>query len=426
MRTFARFWSGDESQRGQAIVLIAAVLLGMLMSVGLAIDAGELFVARRTAQEAADAGAYAGAVILYQGGDNATAKAQATLDITTNGYTDGGGGGTEHVTVNSPPLLAGAPYLNNNEYVEVQISVDVKTSLVPKSGLTTVTVHSIAGAVPLNNSFALMALNRGNTTKALDVEAAGKVKITGAGILVNSTSTTGAYDACNSTCPNVTSTGPIDVTGNYTGTGFSPTPTTGYTQQADPFAGYPKPSTNGLGPPITSLPTPVSGAVTLNPGIYAVPITYAGNTTVTLNTGIYIVEAGMNSAGNLDFLSSAGGVFIFNTLNSYPDSGGTCGSVTITGNATTNLAPMTSGTYKGLLFYQDPACTQPFTISGNGSLTATGTIYVPTGTVVMNGNNATLDGSQVVANTIDVQGGNVTINFTTGATAQPVLPRLAQ
>ena len=61
MSAFARFWRGTEGERGQALVLIAITFLGMLMAVGLAIDSGQLFVARRTAQEAADAGAYAGA-----------------------------------------------------------------------------------------------------------------------------------------------------------------------------------------------------------------------------------------------------------------------------------------------------------------------------------------------------------------------------
>lgn len=421
MSALLPFWRGEDSERGQAIVLIAAVLLGMLMSVGLAIDAGELYVARRTAQEAADAGAYAGAVVLYEGGAQSTALQAATTDAQRNGYTNGGDGGRQSVSVQEPS----APPYNTTQYVQVDITVRVPTSLVPQqSGLTTVHVHSIAGAVPLNNSFALMALDRGNTTKAVDVEANGKVSISGAGILVNSTSSTAAYDACT-TCPNVSSSGPIDVAGNWTGTGWSPTPTSGYPQQPDPFAGYPKPSTTGL-TVYTTLPTPTNGAVTLNPGIYQTAITYAGNTTVTLNTGIYIIEAGMNSAGNLDFISAAGGVFIFNTLSSYPNGGGTCGSVSLTGNSNTALAPLTTGTYAGLLYYQDPACTQPFTISGNGTLTAQGTIYAPTATVVMNGNNATLNGSQVVANLIDVQGGNVTINFSAGSTAQPVLPRLAQ
>jgi len=59
-------WSRDEG--GQALILIAAALGGLLLGIGLALDTGQLFVARRAAQTAADAGAWAGAAILYAGG----------------------------------------------------------------------------------------------------------------------------------------------------------------------------------------------------------------------------------------------------------------------------------------------------------------------------------------------------------------------
>jgi len=66
VNTLLRFWFGDEREGGQANVLLVIVLLGMIMMVGLAIDAGQLFVARRHMQEAADAAAFAGAVSLYR------------------------------------------------------------------------------------------------------------------------------------------------------------------------------------------------------------------------------------------------------------------------------------------------------------------------------------------------------------------------
>ena len=42
------------------------------------------------------------------------------------------------------------------------------------------------------------------------------------------------------------------------------------------------------------------------------------------------------------------------------------------------------------------------------------------------GNDATLTGSQLVARTVDIQNGNITIDFNNGNTAQPVLPRLSE
>lgn len=421
MRRFA----GD--QQGQAILIVATTMTAMLMAVGLAVDAGQLYVARRTAQEAADAGAYAGAVVLYQGGTTTQARTAAVTDVTRNGYTHGGDGGLTSVVVNLPP--ASGPKAGNSAYVEVVISTQVRTALVPaQSTLNLVSVRGVAGAEPLNNGYAIMALDRGNAANALRVENNGSVSVDGAGILVNSTSSTAAYNQ-DSDGSNISIAEPygLDVTGGTSG-GW-PNPSTGAPQRPDPFAGYPKPSTAGM-TVYTFLPGAAGGSpptITLYPGVYTVPINAAGGTRVILTTGIYVVKAGMNGSGNMDLVSGAGGVFIFNTTSDYPTgSSGTCGSIGLMGNANSSLAPMTTGTYAGLLVYQDPACTAEFRIAGNGALTASGTIYLPNAPFVMNGNNATLTGSQLVAKTVDIQNGNISISFDSGMTAQPILPRLAE
>jgi len=414
------FFRGRESERGQALMLVAVTLLGMLMATGLAIDAGQLFVARRTAQEAADAGAYAGAVVIYQSGTSAQAAAAAASDMTRNGFTNGGDGGLTTVTVNAPP--ASGPHALDVRYVETIVTTQVRTSLVPaQSQLSSVRVRGVAGAEPLNNAYALMALDRGNTPDALRVSSSGTVTISGAGILINSTSATAADNGGGtisvSPAPNGT-----QVAGGVAGAW--PNPTTGVQQRPDPFAGYAKPSVTGL-TVYGSLPG--GNPMYLNPGVYTVPIQAAGGTKIIFNSGIYITKAGINGAGNADIDSGAGGVFIFNTVVNYPtDTGGGCQGVNLTGNADSTLAPMTTGTYKGLLFYQDPACTAEFKIAGNGTLEASGTIYLPTAPFTLNGSNATLTGSQLVAKTIDAQNGNISISFSAGSTAQPVLPRLSE
>jgi hypothetical protein len=425
-RRLALFFGTGEGERGQAVVLIGVMMTAMLMVVGLAVDAGQLYVARRTMQEAADAGAYAGAVVIYHGGNSAQAVAAAVTDVTSNGYVNGGDGGLTFVTVNHPP--SGGAYAGDVKYVEVIVGTQVRTALLPaQSQLNHVRVRGVAGAEPLNNGYAIMALDRGNTPDAMNVELGGNVSVSGAGILVNSTSTVAAD---NQGTGNVTVVAPYgtDVAGGVEGDW--PSPTTGAPQRPDPFAGYPKPNTDGM-TVCTSLTTPPCGSqsgstITINPGIYTVPIQAAGGTTIVLNTGIYIVKAGINGSGNADLNSGAGGVFIFNTTMNYPDSGGTCASIKLAGNASSSLAPLTTGTYAGLLFYQDPACTAEFVIAGNGVLSASGTIYLPTAAFRMDGNNATLTGSQLVAKTVNIQNGDISISFNSGTTAQPVLPRLSE
>ena len=54
-----------QSQRGQALILVAFALIGVLAFVGLAIDGGTLFLHRRRMQNASDAGAMGGTRVLY-------------------------------------------------------------------------------------------------------------------------------------------------------------------------------------------------------------------------------------------------------------------------------------------------------------------------------------------------------------------------
>ena len=417
------FWRGRASERGQAVVLVGITLSAMLMAAGLAIDAGQLFVARRTMQEAADAGAYAGAVVLYQGGTTTEAADAAVADVARNGYTHDGDGGLTKVYVYAPP--ASGPHALDTKYVEVIITTQVRTTLVPaQAQLNHVRVRGVAGAEPLNNGYAIMALDRGNTEKAIQVQSGGVVNVSGAGILVNSTNAQAAYAwAGSSISVSPPETYGTEVSGGTAGTWPQPTVGTGI-QRPDPFAILPPPSTTGM-TVYTSLPAPVGSSpptITLNPGVYNVAISGAGGTKIVMTTGIYVVKKGINGAGNADLVSGAGGVFIYNTL----DSSGSCSSIRLTGNASSDLSPMTTPPYAGLLFYQDRACTADFTIAGNGFLTAAGTIYLPTAKFVMDGSNATLTGSQLVANTVDIQNGTINISFSSGTTAQPILPRLSE
>lgn len=450
MRDFARRLHRDEG--GQAVVLIAVTLLGLIMMVGLAIDAGQLYTARRSAQEAADAGAYAGAVVHYQrivagnAIDTSAAIAAAYSDAALNGFVDGVGSVTVVARVPTSGIYSG-----NSRYVEVIITEQVKTSIVPGGALTLVSVRAVAGTEPLNNQYAIMALDRsaGGPQPALNVDQNGLVALSGGGILVNSTRTPAAdnngnnnitYSGCSTPCY-------TDVAGTVEGTW--PSARTGQPQEPDPFAGTTPPSipacardgnTSCL---FNSLPN--GSTVYLDPGVYTVRIQYAGNTTIIMRPGVYILKNGLDLAGTSDAFTtdksgsppppaascvmsgvSDCGIFFFNTTQNYPSAGGTCASINLQGNAAVKLSAPNSGTYKNFLVYQDPACTAEMKIGGNGVFEGNGTIYLPSAHFRFDGNNATLTGSQLVAKTVNIQTGNITIDFNAANTAQPILPRLSQ
>jgi hypothetical protein len=428
-----RFRSGPDSEAGQAIILIAITMLAMLMIVGLAIDAGQVYSARRAMQEAADAAAYAASVTLYQGGTQAQAFAAARADATTNGFTDGVAGAT--VTVAQP---AAAPY-NSSLYVEVTITQSVRTSLVPaEAAFTNVSVHAIGGAKSLNNQYAIMALDQSATPDAFVVGANAHLSLNGGGVLVNSTATGGSPAATNATplgqwSISCTVSCGVDVAGTASGTwpaasGNYQGLRTGQAQQADPFAGYPKPSTNGMqvdragfGP----------SNKTLGTGIYTNTVS-----SKALCHGVYILKAGMGGDIDIDTTSTDpvtgdacdGKVFIFNTSANYPASGGSCAGLTVNGNHDIVLSAMTTGTYAGMLFYQDASCTADLNFGGASfDLGTTGTIYLPNAKFKLSvTGSGTIAGGQIVAKTVDLGNGTVTVTFNAGTSAQPLLPRLSK
>jgi Flp pilus assembly protein TadG len=106
--------AGNKPEKGQAIVVMAFALVGLLAFMALAVDVGFLRYEKRLLQTAADAAAIAGAAELSYGDVTSAAKA----DSAANGFTNGSSGVT--VTVNNPPLSG--PHVSDSNYVEAIVS----------------------------------------------------------------------------------------------------------------------------------------------------------------------------------------------------------------------------------------------------------------------------------------------------------------
>lgn len=439
-----RGFFGSGGQGGQAIVMVAITFMAMMFVVGLAVDAGQLFAAKRTMQEAADAAAFAGAVVLYQGGTPAQATAAAVTDATRNGFTDGVANTT--VTAVSPPNQG--LYSGDVNHVQVTIIRQVQTTLVPaEAAFNPVRALGVAGAEALNNGYAIMALDTACTSGAFNTASNENVHMYGGGLLVNSCSGTAVSGLTSSQDFKICALPPaactpntykVDIVGTATGSTFPAgvTVNTGIAPKADPFAGYPRPngtSYNGTG----ILPTNPA-AIGGNPPTYPEGV-YSTGTFDNRNLchGIYILK-GIGFGGDIGQDTSRtdpntntacdGKVLIFNTTTTWSASTpGACGTMGSSGNHPIALSPMTTGTYANFGIYQDSACTSgDLVINGNGSLSFGGTIYIPTGNVVLNGNPSSILSGQIIAKTVTIENGNLDITYSAGNTAQPKLPRLAQ
>jgi hypothetical protein len=443
--------SGPDSDGGQAIVLIAIVFMALLFVVGLAIDSGQLFAAKRTQQEAADAAAFAGAVVLYQGGTVLQATTAAITDAATNGYVDGVN--STSVTVNgSVSASSNAPssgaYAGESpvKHVEVVIVRQVKTTLVPaEAAFNPVRARGVAGAEAANNGYPIMALSTSCAVPGITVSPNLNLEVYGGGIISNSCATDSVYGFTSGQDVKICALAPapcapnsyrFDTVGGTTGDTFPAgiTTHTGAAIAADPYAGYPKPdgkSYNGVNTLPTN-PALIGGTNTAPEGIYTSELNG-----VALCHGIYILKGGglggdvsrdtntlhvdPNTATPCD-----GKVLIYNTTSNFPASTGTCSDVGDGGNHPIVLRPMTTGSYANMGIYQDPSCTTSLRVDGSGSLDAGGTLYFPSGAIRLDGNNATIDGGQLIAQTIDLQNGDLNIIYGAGTTATPILPRLAE
>ena len=418
------------------IVMVAIVFMALLFTVGLAVDAGQLFSAKRSQQEAADAAAFAGAVIIYQNGTTAQAISAAIADATKNGFTDGVNNTT--VTVNAPPTSG--PYVGENpvRHVEVTIVHQVTTSLVPaEAAFNPVRARGVAGAEPFNNQYAIMILSptcAGGTTPTLSASSNVDLHVTGGSIWVNASCST-AVSGFTGTDFTVPSPYALDIVGGSTDT-FPVTVNSvvkNLTAQPDPFAGFPVPdgkSYNGVDT-LSLDPANIAGTSTAVEGIYSA--TSISNK--ALCHGIYIIKGG-GSGGDIsrdtthtDTRTSTacdGRVLIYNTMTNWPASTGTCTSIGQNGNHPIDILPMITGTYANMQLYQDKACTATLVV-GVGSVVSTGgTIYLPSAAMSFNGNATSITAGQVVAKTMDLQNANLTVNFSSGTTAAPILPRLAE
>lgn len=435
--TAARSALRDEG--GQTIVLVALALTALLVGVGLAIDTGQLFVARRNAQSAADAAAWAGAVKIFQGGTATAAISAATSDASLNGFSTGG---STTVTAVSPPTSG--EFSGDARYIQVSISLDVATSFIPgaTAGKTRITVTATGGAPPYGSGYAILTLSP-DEQQAFKISGNGNINVSGAGVMVNSNANQAAQLSGSGSVvvasPYVTQVvGGVQTSGSGS---FTPAAVTGGTSAADPYTALPEPSITGQ--PVysnTDMSSDTCSAsanwvcsgstYVLSPGVYDGGIKISGNGTVTLNAGTYILRKGgfqMSGNGSL----TGAGVTLFNTVADHPLSTGACDQWKVSGNGAVTLSAPTSGTYKGMLVWQDEDCSNKvISWSGNGAITSSsGTIYGPTAEFEISGNGeaAMNVNTQIVTNTFRVSGNAaINLNYTSGANAPPLVPALVK
>ncbi|TFH21724.1 MAG: hypothetical protein E4H03_09995 [Myxococcales bacterium] len=311
--------------------------------------------------------------------------------------------------MNVPPLSG--PRAGDGNYVEVIIREEVPLYFMRafNKPATVVESRAVAGLVPAD---ACVYILDPTASKALSVGGSARLTLEGCGVHVNSNSSSAATTNGGGM---VTATA-VGVVGNYTGSGFFPTPQTGVYQAPDPLKDLPAPPSAGC----TFIePLVIQDTQVLNPGNYCGGIQITSQGHVTLNPGMYVLNG-----GGLDV--QAGATLIGDGVTFYNTAGGgySFEPVEFMSNSTTQLSAPTSGTYKGILFFQDrsipTANNKPNKFAGTPDTEFRGTLYFPLGDVDYVGTSGTVaQETMLLARTAEFHG---TADLTMFAKDSDMLP----
>jgi hypothetical protein len=127
------------------------------------------------------------------------------------------------------------------------------------------------------------------------------------------------------------------------------------------------------------------------------------NGNLKLAAGVYYIDGDVHVGGSTKIDASAGVMIYLHT-----------GGITMSGNSSITINPQSSGTYKGISFYQDRSNSSADTLQGTAGAFNSGVMYFPAAHVSVAG-NPTSTASQLIADTLDVQGDSqLNITYDTG------------
>jgi hypothetical protein len=464
----------NQSQKGQALILIALAIVGLVGFSALAIDGGRVLSDRRHAQNAADTAALAAALEKIQSNSNPNAITEALTRAASNGYNDDGA--ASEVEVNIPPVSG--PYAGNTQYIQVIIHSYVPTTFARVLGRTVVentveAVTRVQGSTSSGSFFsgAGMASTRDDDSdQCFLINGNADLTLVDTGIFVNCSGDEALFingGANVELGANAEVAGCAkDQGGNLSGDGTIVCDVPQQPVDETMFANVP-----------TTLPTPTCSSAgaqsgnTLSPGYFNGNVSM--NSTVTLEPGTYCFNGGLNingsanlkgtgtvkivlgdgslnlngadntfddlelyvnngdfrvtgslTANRLRFFSTGTGDFIVNNgtltcdntyLYSYR------GEITINSTSVVNIgAPPQGDTFGGLLIHMPWGNTNAFILNGGTEDNLRGTIMVPTSDVTYNGGAGFELYGQIIGYTFKVNGsGNTKIIYSASDTYTP-------
>ncbi len=414
-----------NKESGQALIF-GVLVLGLLLIgfAGLGVDVGYLRYEKRLQQGAADSAAIAGASNLPTAFGGVTAAAKNAASVSGFSVASANLGacpptapaaaiGSVSLTVNHPPCSG--PHNGDSNYVEVYVAQVQPTYFMRALGITSETVTARAVATDVGggtNTGCLYTLGSPTSSpEGVSVTGSAEIDAPSCGIVDNGNfNTTGkAFDVCTATLSVEGSSG-SGTQGACGSKGLFCTapgacPATGAPAAGDPLAYLSAPAQPANS---SSCPKPTGTCTVstngpnniLQPGTYS-NITFGRNSTTTLASGLYYINGtpGVSFGGSAT-VQGTGVTFYFTGAATIDATGG--------GNKLDmQVSAPTTGTYAGILFYQDRSDTASATLGGDNSTAFTGAMYFPSSQLTLSGNanlNASSAYSIIVTKALSLTG----------------------
>ena len=295
-----------------------------------------------------------------------------------NGFTSSGNQ-TVSMTANTTSPPPGNPHVSVNYWVRATITehqTELFSSIFGNKFLTT-GAHATAGIVPTGGGGCIYIMQSSgssvtNSGNALLSSACG-IYINSAGPTAVTMSGSSQIDTTGGATTNIVASGGSAVLTSGTAT-ISPSPSLGTAVASDPFSSMSPPT---VGTCTYGSPVVVTNNTTLSPGTYCGGIITSGTETITLSPGLYIIKSGIIESGSPTF-NGTGVTLYFNT-----------GGITGSGTGTFNLSAPTSGTWQGVVLYEDRTDSSGITLSGSTGTQVNGLVYMPKGNLTYSGYSGT-------------------------------------
>jgi Flp pilus assembly protein TadG len=428
---------GRGGDRGAVLVFVGTALFGLLAMTAIVLDLGNARQMTRQAQAATDAGALAGAreLPIKLTDPDITAKQvaarQAAADyvlqdlfngtppaltpVSTTGDTWIYTADDATITVTTPVSPAAFGFsstIPSHSLVYAKACRPTPTGFGKAVGLTSPNIcrEAVARKRQIDDTFGrgLIALDPA-ACPGMSIQGSATVDLTSAGaVIVDSSCTaapTRALDGSGSSWE--ITAGLVSVVGTTSIEPCSPpatctnvVPLTGQPPNGDPLRDLPEPD-----PPIptyTSLAGIGGGCVKLggsylcSPGTYDVTLNFSGNDDVTFLPGLYYLNAGLDTTGNVTLTGVD--VMFFNKAGEF-DLSGTAG----VNFSAPDAIPVPDPVYEGISVFQARDNTSLAKITGNPGMQI-GTVYFPNARLELGGNDEINVNGMVIGDTVNLFG----------------------